>query len=582
MDAWTRDDIRRIGYEVVDLIADHLSGIESRPVFRPVPDDLANQFLSAPVPEAGAPADAVLAEFRETIEPYPFGNGHPRFWGWVNSPPSVMGVFADALAAAMNPSCAGGNHAAIYVERQVINWFRSILGFPAESMGLLVSGGSMATLTALAVARHVKSAIDVRADGLRGASRPFAFYFTSEAHGCVRKAIELLGFGSGTIRTIPTDSQFRMDVPALAAALSDDRERGVRPIAVIATAGTTNTGAIDDLDAIADVCRREDVWLHVDAAYGGPAVLTAEYADTLRSIARADSVAVDPHKWLFVPVEAGLVFVRSADEMREAFSLVPPYLRTAHGVGGLPWFSEYGFQQTRGFRALKVWMTMKQAGLSGLRGAIEANLALARYLADRVASAPDLELMAPPSLSVVCFRVKHRRRERRSAGHVQPHGPDPPAAWRRSLSHRHRARWTLRPARLHRQLSQPARGRRSDVGGGPTVSQRSCCSRRGPERPAPIRLVPPGTSCVAGGSTRVAGRAARFPLRLANRPAHLQAVSNDRPPDVPPGQVTRAVSLAHRLADFAANLRPKVTAIVTPMIRRRCNGGREQGKCEQG
>ena len=320
----------------------------------------------------------------------------------------MIGVFADALAAAMNPSCAGGNHAAIYVERQILNWFRSILGFRPESMGLLVSGGSMATLTALAVARHVKSGVDVRAEGLRGAPQPFAFYLTSEAHGCVRKAIELLGFGSGAIRSIPTGDDFGMNVPALEAALTEDLERGIRPLAVVATAGTTNTGAIDDLEAVADVCGRHHVWLHVDAAYGGPAILTAEYAGRLRSIARADSVAVDPHKWLFVPVEAGLVFVRSSDEMREAFSLVPPYLRSARGVGGLPWFSEYGFQQTRGFRALKVWMTIKHAGVAGLRGAIEENLALARYLADRVTNAPDLELMASPSLSVVCFRLTHR------------------------------------------------------------------------------------------------------------------------------------------------------------------------------
>jgi aromatic-L-amino-acid/L-tryptophan decarboxylase len=405
MHEWTRDEIQRIGYAVVDLIADHLSGIEQRPVFRPVPDQLAGTFLSAPVPSEGASADSVLAEFRDTVEPYPFGNGHPRFWGWVNSPPSVIGVFADALSAAMNPSCAGGNHAAIYVERQVLNWFRSILGFPTESMGLLVSGGSMATLTALAVARHVKSGVDVRSEGLRGAPSTFGFYVTSETHGCVRKAIELLGFGSAAIRTIATGDDFRMNVQALEGRLSEDLRNGVQPIAVVATAGTTNTGAIDDLDAIAAVCRRHDVWLHVDAAYGGPAILTAEYADRLRGIAQADSVAVDPHKWLFVPVEAGLVFVRDADHMRNAFSLVPPYLRAAAGVGGLPWFSEYGFQQTRGFRALKVWMTMKQVGVNGLRAAIDGNLALARYLTDRVASAADLEVMAPPSLSVVCFRL---------------------------------------------------------------------------------------------------------------------------------------------------------------------------------
>src|SRR6185436_15720300 len=306
MREWTREEIQRIGYRVVDLIADHLATLPSEPVFRPVPPELVQQFLSTPAPVAPVPPQDILRAFEETIEPYPFGNGHPRFWGWVNSPPAVMGVFADALAAAMNPSCAGGNHAAIYVERQVLNWFRALLGFPEASMGLLVSGGSMATLTALAVARHVKSGVDVRSDGLRAAP-PCAFYLTSEAHGCARKAIELLGFGSTAIRTIPVGPDFRMELAALDAALGDDLRRGVRPIAVVATAGTTNTGAIDDLDAIAAVCRRHHAWLHVDAAYGGPAMLTREYEGALRGIALADSVAVDPHKWLFVPVEAGLV-----------------------------------------------------------------------------------------------------------------------------------------------------------------------------------------------------------------------------------------------------------------------------------
>ena len=407
MRPWSREEIQRIGYLVVDLIADHLSTIRDKPVFRPVPPELAAAFLAESAPEHCASPDDILKAFSERVEPYPFGNGHPRFWGWVNSPPSVMGVFADALAAAMNPSCAGGNHAAIYVERQVLHWFRDILGFPPASMGLLVSGGSMATMTALAVARHVKSGVDVRANGLREAPRPFAFYLSSEAHVCVRKAIELLGFGHASIRIIPTGADYRMKIEALEAAMADDLARRVQPIAVIATAGTTNTGAIDDLDAIAGLCRRHDVWMHVDAAYGGPAVLTADYAGPLRAIARADSVAIDPHKWLYVPVEAGLVLVRDAEAMRATFSLVPPYIRSdgnTSGVSGLPWFSEYGFQQTRGFRALKVWMAMQHFGLDGYKAAIEANLALAGYLADRVRSAPDLGLMAPPSLSVVCFR----------------------------------------------------------------------------------------------------------------------------------------------------------------------------------
>jgi glutamate/tyrosine decarboxylase-like PLP-dependent enzyme len=404
---WTADEIRRIGYRVVDLIADHLTTLPDAPVFRPVPQELAQAFLSSPPPQEPVSPDQILDAFQQTIEPYPFGNGHPRFWGWVNSPPAVMGVFADALAAAMNPSCAGGNHAAIHLERQVAGWFRDMLGFPAGSMGLLVSGGSMATMTALAVARHVKSDIDVRLNGLRDAPAPFAFYMSTEGHSCARKAIELLGFGSASVRTIATDADYRMRIDALEAAVAADLDRGVRPIAVIATGGSTNTGAIDDLSAIGGVCRRYDVWMHVDAAYGGPAILSTQYAGELRAVAQADSVALDPHKWLFVPVEAGLVVVRDAEAMRSAFSLVPPYIRQSGSAGdvyGLPWFSEYGFQQTRGFRALKVWMTLQQFGLTGYREAIEENLALAGYLADRVRAAPDLELTAPPSLSVVCFR----------------------------------------------------------------------------------------------------------------------------------------------------------------------------------
>ena len=409
------DEIRRIGHLVVDLIADHLTDIQDEPVFRPVPPDLAAHFLSAAAPAEAAAPDEILRDFRDHIEPYPFGNGHPRFWGWVNSPPAVMGIFADALAAAMNPSCAGGNHAAIYIERQVTRWLRDLIGFPETSMGLLVSGGSMATLTALAVARHVRSGVDVRADGLRRAPHAFAFYMSSEAHSCARKAIELLGFGSACIRPIPIGEDYGIDVSALDAAIARDRADGVRPIAVVATAGTTNTGAIDELSAIRDVCDRHDVWMHVDAAYGGPAILADGYRDALKPIGRADSVALDPHKWMFVPVEAGFVAVRDSDAMRDAFSLVPPYIRSAGsstGVYGLPWFSEYGFQQTRGFRALKVWMTMKELGTAGHKAAIEQNLSLARYLADQVRIAPDLELMAPPSLSIVCFRYVGAGRDR--------------------------------------------------------------------------------------------------------------------------------------------------------------------------
>ncbi|HEY8286789.1 MAG TPA: aminotransferase class V-fold PLP-dependent enzyme [Chloroflexota bacterium] len=409
---WPAEDIRRVGYQVVDLIADHLANLPEQPVFQPVPEELAVAFLTTPSPEAGQPPDAILEEFAATIAPYPFGNGHPRFFGWVNSPPAVMGIFAESLAAAMNPSVAGGNHAAVYIERQVGQWFAALLGFPPSCMGLLVSGGSMATLTGLAVARHVKAGWDVRAAGLQGTVPRLIVYACVEGHGCARKAVEMLGIGGDNLRLVPADERGRMRVDGLEEAVVRDRAAGHRPIAVVASAGTVNTGAIDPLAEIVDLCRRHELWLHVDGAYGAPAILTKRYRDELAPLALADSVALDPHKWLYVPVEAGLVLVRDAEALRDTFSLVPPYLRTdgsPTGVGGPPWLSEFGFQQTRGFRALKVWMALKHHGIGGYAEAIEHDCALAGYLAERIAASPDLELLAA-NLSIVCFRYLPRGR----------------------------------------------------------------------------------------------------------------------------------------------------------------------------
>jgi aromatic-L-amino-acid decarboxylase len=406
--AWSGDEIRRVGGRVVDLIAEHLTTLPEKPVFQPVPPAVVDGLLSAPLPRNGEPVDALLEDFARRIAPYPLGNGHPRFHAWVNSPPTPVGIFADALAAAMNPSVAGGNQAAVYVERQVVAWFREILEFPASAMGLLVSGGSAAALTGLAVARHVKAGFDVRARGLHAAPRPLAVYVSPETHGCYQKAVELLGIGSENLRKVETDGTRRMRPEALDAAIAQDRARGWQPMAVVASAGTVNTGAIDPLGEIADVCAAHGVWMHVDGAYGAPAVLTGEYRQALAGLGRADSVAMDPHKWLSVPVEAGLVLVRDGEAMRAAFSLVPPYLRldgNPSGVNGPPWLSEYGIQQTRGFRALKVWMALRHHGTEGYRRAVEHDIAMARRLAGRIRATPGLELVEPQSLSVVCFRA---------------------------------------------------------------------------------------------------------------------------------------------------------------------------------
>ncbi len=404
---WSAEEIKRVGYQVVDLIADHLTRLPERPVWQPYPPEQADALLSAPAPQEGQTADALLEAFASQVAPYPFGNGHPRFYAWVNSPPTTIGVFAEALAATMNPSCAGGNHAAIYLERQVIGWFKQMVGFPQEAMGLLVSGGSMATLTGLAVARHTRGGGDMRADGLQHNGPRLIVYRSEQGHSCIQKAVELLGLGSANLRAIPVDAEYRVQVGALEEAIKADLAAGQRPMAVVASAGTVNTGAIDPLEAIAEVCQRYNLWLHVDGAYGAVAALTDEYKAALAGLALADSLALDPHKWLSIPYEAGLVLVRNGQALRDTFSLVPEYLRIegdARGVQGPPWFSEYGFQQTRGFNALKVWMSLNYYGLNGYARAIEHDLRLARYLASRVKARPDLELATPPSLSIVCFR----------------------------------------------------------------------------------------------------------------------------------------------------------------------------------
>ncbi|NUO60116.1 MAG: aminotransferase class V-fold PLP-dependent enzyme [Hamadaea sp.] len=392
---WDADEVRRIGHRVADLVADHLTTVSQKPVWQP--------YASTVPPADAGPVDVdeVLTEIGRHVLAYPFGNGHPRYAAWVNSPPHVLGAYAEALAAALNPSVAGGDHAAVHVEHEVVRVFRDLAGFPETGTGLLVSGGSMATLTAFAVARHraaERHGIDVRRDGLAG--RRFVVYLGTEGHGSARKAAELLGIGSANVRLIPADSDHRLRPDLLRREIVADRAAGAVPVAVMASAGTVNTGAIDPLAEIAEVCADHDVWLHVDGSYGGPAVLLLdEYAPVKAALSAVDSIALDPHKWLYAPVDAGLVLLKDRQLARDAFSLVPPYLRTDDE----PWFSEFGFEQTRPFRALKIWAQLRHLGLDGYRRLIARDLAVAGRLAAVVAAEPGLELLAH-GLSVVCFR----------------------------------------------------------------------------------------------------------------------------------------------------------------------------------
>jgi aromatic-L-amino-acid decarboxylase len=404
------ESFRRLGHLAVDMATDYLSQIRQKPVFQPMTPDERQELLGATLTEEGIAPEALLTYIRDQVFTHPMGNGHPRFFGWVNSPPASLGILADFLAATLNPSCAGGDHAAIYLEHCVVRWLMELLGFPTEeSMGLLVSGGSMATLTCLTAGRHwvaKKDGWNIREEGWQVQHPQLVLYTSEEGHSCIRKAVELLGLGSAAIRIIPTDPTLRMDVEALKEAISLDREAGRRPFCIAANAGTVNTGAIDPLDILADICAEEDLWLHVDGAYGAIGKLDPAVAPLFAGLERAQSVAIDPHKWLSVPVECGCALVYDKQLLRETFSLVPVYIQMEEGKGfaGLPWFSEYGFQQTREFRALKLWMVLQSAGRQGLAQRITRHNALAQHLASRIDATPDFERLAPVSLSIVCFR----------------------------------------------------------------------------------------------------------------------------------------------------------------------------------
>jgi aromatic-L-amino-acid decarboxylase len=398
------EDLRRLGHRIIDDLVDDWRGIRERPVWQSVPEAVKLRFRD-PLPSTGQGAEAAYRDFLHDVRPYPRGNCHPRFWGWVNGSGLPVGVLADLLASAMNSSVAAFENSATMVEEQVLEWLKQMLNLPTAASGVLTSGCSMSNLIGLAVARDAKLG-NARAGGLVEAkSRPI-LYASDQSHSSIQKAVELLGFGSASLRPVPVDDEFRMDPAALLRMIATDRAAGNTPVCVIGNAGTVNTGAVDPLARLADVCRAENLWFHIDGAFGALGWLSASARPLLAGMQWADSLAFDLHKWMYLPYDVGCVMVRDRSAHEAALSLSGPYWAANPGSGAyLTNFSDRGIEVTRRFRALKVWLALKTHGLDAFSRMIETNIEQAAYVRNCLATREDFETL-PGSLNVACFRFR--------------------------------------------------------------------------------------------------------------------------------------------------------------------------------
>lgn len=397
---------RKLAHRALDDAFDAMATVRERPVWQSVPAAVRAEF-KAPLPLKGEGAEAAYQDYQRLVAPYPLGNTHPRFWGWVIGTGTPMGVVADMLAAALNPNCTDFDHGAANVELQVIAWMKEMMGFPAQASGLLVSGGSVANLVGINVARSALAPFAVHSEGLNDHPR-LMLYASSETHNSVQKAAELMGLGVASLAKIPVDSDYRIDVTALKARIKADRAAGLKPFCVVGNAGTVNTGAVDDLDALADICRDEKLWLHVDGAFGALAALDPKGRTLLKGMERADSLAFDLHKWMYLPYDAGCILVRDAQRHQKAFAVQASYLTKLEGgiaKGEAP-ITNFGPQLSRSFRALKVWLNFKAYGVDKFARLITQNIAQAQYLKARVEREPELELLAPVPMNTVNFRYR--------------------------------------------------------------------------------------------------------------------------------------------------------------------------------
>ncbi|MBH5368759.1 pyridoxal phosphate-dependent decarboxylase family protein [Bradyrhizobium glycinis] len=400
-------EFRALAHRMLDETIDGIANVRARPVWRPIPDDVRAAFRSD-VPREASDLAEVYREYSEHVAPYATGNVHPGFMGWVHGGGTAVGMIAEMLAAGLNANLGGRDHMPIEVERQIVDWMRRLFLFPESASGVFVTGTSMANLMAVLVARTTALGTLARQHGIGNDGALLTAYTSRAAHGCISRAMDIAGLGTDALRKIAVDADHRIDVAALRAQIAVDCEVGFKPFLVVASAGTVDIGAIDDLRAIAALCREEGIWFHVDGAFGALAILSPELAPLLGGIELADSIALDFHKWGQVPYDAGFLLVRDGEQHRQAFAQPAAYLsRAARGLAaGAVWPCDLGPDLSRGFRALKTWFTLKTFGTDRLGRAIARSCALARYLEARVLAEPRLELLAPVNLNIVCFRYR--------------------------------------------------------------------------------------------------------------------------------------------------------------------------------
>jgi glutamate/tyrosine decarboxylase-like PLP-dependent enzyme len=391
------EEMRRLGHAVVDALVAHFEGLADGPVGRRAPREELEQLFREPIPEAPGDPLGLIERIRHDVVPNTLHVNHPRFFAFVPSPGNFVSAMADALVAGFNIFAGTwfAGSAAAQIELVVIDWLREMCGLPEGAGGLFVSGGSMANLTALAAARHAR---------LGGRSDGAITYMSDQTHSSVARSLKVLGFGPEQIRTLQSDAGFRLPVEALQAAVAADRAAGLRPFCAVANAGTTNTGAVDPLPELAALCRAQDLWLHVDGAYGAPAVLTGPGKALLGGLDEADSLSLDPHKWLFQTFESGCVLLRDRNLLLETFQVMPEYLRdTERGLEEVN-FGNYGVQLTRSARALKLWLSLQVFGLAAFRDAIARGIRLAELAEQALRRSGAWTIVTPAQLAVVTFR----------------------------------------------------------------------------------------------------------------------------------------------------------------------------------